>query len=101
MAYYGGNTKVALGGDVSPFERSPEIGCPLMFHFGDEDGNPSPEDRVMLDSELNRLGKEHEFHHYAGAGHAFMSFDSPRYSESADTASWPRTLEFFGRHLGA
>ena len=100
VAYYGGNIRVALGGEVSPFERSHEIGCALMFHFGDEDGNPSPEDREMLDAELSHLDKEHEFHHYAGAGHAFMSFGGARYNESADTASWPRTLEFFGRHLG-
>ena len=101
VAYYGGNTAIALGeGSASPFERTAEIGCPLMFHFGDEDGNPSPEDREKLDAELRRHGKEHEFFTYPGAGHAFMDFTGQRYRQEAAEASWPRTLEFFQRHLG-
>ena len=48
-AYYGGNTMVALGeGGASPFERTSEINCPLLFHFGEEDANPSPEDMQKI-----------------------------------------------------
>ena len=101
VAYYGGNTAVALGGEgvASPFGRTAEIRCPLMFHFGAEDGNPSPEDREKLHAELERHGKEHEFHSYAEAGHAFMDFTGARYAEAAAAASWPRTLDFLDRHL--
>ncbi len=102
VAYYGGNTMVALGeGGVSPFERTGEIGCPLMFHFGGEDRNPSPEDMAKLDAALTRHNKVHEFYAYPEAGHAFMDFTGERYREAADKASWPRTLEFFGRYLRA
>ena len=64
-AYYGGNTMVALGeGGASPFERTHEISCPLLFHFGQEDANPSPEDMQKIDAELTRHNKVHEFHTY-------------------------------------
>ncbi|MCZ6678753.1 MAG: dienelactone hydrolase family protein [Candidatus Poribacteria bacterium] len=101
VAYYGGNIMVALGeGVVPPFDRTREISCPLMFHFGEEDGNPSPDDMHKLDAELTRHNKTHEFYAYPNAGHAFMDFTGERHREDAATASWPRTLEFFGRHLG-
>ena len=100
VAYYGGNIMVALGeGGASPFDRTGEIGCPLMFHFGEEDGNPSPEDMQKLDAELTGHNKVHEFYTYPNAGHAFMDFSGQRYSGEAAASSWPRTLDFFARYL--
>jgi carboxymethylenebutenolidase len=100
VAYYGGNIMVSWGDGPAPFALSKDLHCPLLFHFGAEDRNPSPDDRVKLDEELTRLGKEHEFHAYENAGHAFMNFANPNmYREQAATTSWPRTLEFFARHL--
>lgn len=102
-AYYGGNIMVPWGeGAAAPFARTAEIHCPLLFHFGAEDGNPSPADMHRLDAELTRCGKAHEFHAYANVGHAFMNFsNAERYRESAAAGSWPRTLNFFARHLRA
>lgn len=102
VAYYGGNIMMPWGeGVVAPFARSAEIHCPLMFHFGADDTNPSSKDMQALDAELSRFGKPHEFHAYPGAGHAFMNFtNAERYRQSAANASWPRTLEFFARHFG-
>jgi carboxymethylenebutenolidase len=54
---------------------------------------------AKLDAELARFGKPHEFFSYEGAGHAFMDSTKESYRRSADEASWPRTLEFFQRHL--
>ena len=101
VAYYGGNIMVPWGEGVeAPFTRTGELGCPLMFHFGEEDSNPSQDDMRKLGAELTRYGKEHEFHTYPDAGHAFMDFTNPqRYQEAAAMASWPRTLDFFARHL--
>lgn len=101
VAYYGGNIMRPWGeGTPTPFERTAEIGCPLLFHFGEDDENPSPADRVKLDTELTRHGKAHEFYTYPNAGHAFMNFTTAeRYREAAAEASWPRTLEFLARHL--
>jgi len=101
VVYYGGNIQKPWGeGGATPFERSEEIAAPILFHFGAEDGNPSPQDMELYDSELTRLGKVHEFHAYPGAGHAFMDFSNPdRHRESAARLSWPRTLGFFERYL--
>jgi len=99
VAYYGGNIMSPWGDGPSPFQRTSEIRCPLMGHFGEEDQNPSPEDMRKLDAELTRLGKIHEIYSYAGAGHAFMDRHGSKYHAQADAASWPRTLDFFGRYL--
>ena len=101
VPYYGGHIMLPWGGSPqTPFDLTSNINCPMMFHFGATDGNPSPDDRVKLDAELTRLGKDHQFFEYAGAGHAFMDFTNPdRHHEGAAAESWPRTLEFFATHL--
>ena len=102
VVFYPGNTFRAWGRDMpSPFERSTEIHCPLQGHFGADDTNPSPEDMARLDTELTKFNKPHEFYYYADAGHAFLDSTKDSYRRHADEASWPRTLEFLGRHLGA
>ena len=103
VPYYGGNIMSPWGAATqSPFDLSSGISCPIMFHFGATDGNPSPEDQAKLDAELTRLGKPHQFYAYPGAGHAFMDFtNSERYNKEGAGISWPRTLEFFASHLKA
>ena len=100
VMYYGGDTMHAWGDGHSPFERTAEIGCPIMGHFGEDDENPSPADMRKLDAELTRFGKIHEFYSYPDAGHAFANLGSPKYRAHAADASWPRTFDFFARHLG-
>lgn len=103
VVFYGGNIMQPWGEDVvAPYARTGEIRCPLMFHFGAEDTNPSPDDMRRYDAELTRHNKSHEFHAYAGAGHAFLNFTNPeRYREAAAAVAWPRALDFLARHLGA
>ena len=101
VPFYGGNI-MATWGDTTqtPFDLTNGINCPTLFHFGATDGNPSPEDMVKLDNELTRLGKEHTFYSYPGAGHAFMDFtNAERYHKEASEAAWPRTVDFFATHL--
>ena len=102
VPYYGGNIMVPWGEGVSktPFERSGEIHGAVLFHFGVTDANPSQHDMRKLDAELTRLGKEHEFYNYEGAGHSFMDHTNPRdHRPSAVEESWPRTTAFFSRLL--
>jgi len=100
VAYYGGNIFRAWGRDTpSPFERTAEIHCPLLGHFGSNDKNPSPDDMQKLDDELTKLNKTHEFYSYANAGHAFMDHTKESYRRHADEASWPRTMSFLNRRL--
>ncbi len=100
VPYYGGNIMVIWGaGENTPFELTSGIKCPVLFHFGEIDANPSQDDMKKFDAELERLGIPHEFHTYAGADHAFMDHTGPRHQQAAADASWPRTLAFFGTHL--
>jgi carboxymethylenebutenolidase len=100
VPHYGGNIMVPLGKATrSPFELTSGIQCPILFHFGALDKNPSQEDMAKLDAELKRLGKPHQFYTYQGADHGFMDQTGQRYNKAAAEASWPRTLEFFATHL--
>jgi len=100
VSYYGGSIFRSWGEGPSPFERTAEIHCPIQGHFGEEDKNPSLEDMRKLDQELTRLGKAHEFYSYPGADHGFMDpHHGSRYHAEADQISWPRTLDFFQKHL--
>ncbi len=98
--FFGGNITVAVGKtDKSPFDRTSGMKCPVLFHFGAVDTNPSPEDQAKYDAELTRLGIPHEFYSYPGADHAFMDYNRDRYQKEASDVAWPRTLEFFAIHL--
>ncbi len=99
VVYYGGNTFAARGEGPSPFERSKEVHCPILGHFGEDDENPSPEDVCKLDTELTKYNKAHEFFSYRGAGHAFMNFTASSFRPDAAQTSWPRTLDFLKTHV--
>ena len=101
VPHYGGNIFVPWGaGEVSPFELSGGIDCPMLFHFGEIDANPSPEDMRRLDAELTRLGKAHKFYAYPGADHAFMNrYMPPRYHRQSAEMAWARTREFLAEML--
>ena len=99
VMYYGGGILQPWGDPPSPFERTAEIHCPIMGHFGAEDTNPSPEDAQKFAAALTAHSKVYEFYSYAGAGHAFMNKTRDTYRQDAADLSWPRTLGFFAKHL--
>jgi carboxymethylenebutenolidase len=99
--FYGGNIMKAWGDGPSPFDRTPQIACPMIGFFGDDDTNPSPEDVRRIDAALTEHGKRHEFHTYAGAGHAFVNFTNPeRHRPEAAAEAWQKMLAFLDGHLG-
>ena len=99
VVFYGGNIMVPWGDGPAPFELTERIGCPLLGLFGEEDGNPSPDDVAKLDAELERLGRAHEFVSYAGAGHAFMNEARPSFRADAAADAWSRCVAWLRRHL--
>ena len=101
VPFYGGNILVPWGaGEVAPFALAGGINCPMLFHFGEIDANPSPDDMRTLDDELTRLGKEHRFYSYPGADHAFMNRYMPaRYHRTSAEMAWARTREFLAEQL--
>ncbi|GLY91697.1 dienelactone hydrolase family protein [Actinoallomurus iriomotensis] len=78
---------------------APQLSCPLLGLFGAEDKFPSPAETAELSAELDRLGKEHEFHTYENAGHAFFAVDRPAYRVEAAVDGWGKIFDFFGRYL--
>jgi carboxymethylenebutenolidase len=99
VVFYGGNTMVPWGDGPAPFELSERIRAPVLGLFGEDDPNPNPADVAKIDAELSRLGKAHEFHSYAGAGHAFMNEDRPSHRPDAAADAWGKCAEWFRRHL--
>ena len=86
-------SKKPMGENNSPvIKLAPNIKCPVIGFFGNEDQNPSPEDVNDYRRALTDVGVEHEFHRYDYAGHAFQSFNiEEKYSEDA----WTKVLDFF------
>lgn len=102
VAYYGGNMFYAWGHDgPSPFERLQNLKVPVIAFYGNDDENPSAEDVDKIEAELKRLGVDHEFHRYDGAGHAFQNFlAADKYREGPTKDSWNRTVNFLKSHIG-
>ena len=99
VVFWGGNIMRPWGEGPPPFDETAKINCPVLGLFGEDDGNPNPDDVAKIDGELTRLGKAHEFHSYAGAGHAFMVEGRPSYRPDATQDAWRRCTEWFGRYL--
>ena len=85
---------------VSPLtDRLGDLRCPVLGLFGAEDKYPSPEHVAEFEAALQRLGKEHEFHSYEGAGHAFFAVNRPSYRPEAAVDGWQKIWDFYGRYL--
>jgi carboxymethylenebutenolidase len=78
-----------------------DLACPLLGLFGADDKFPGPDETAELSRILDGLGKEHEFHTYEGAGHAFFSVNRPSYRVDAANDGWEKIWDFYGRYLSA
>ncbi len=77
------------------------IQAAILGHFAEKDQFASPASARELESRLKSLGKQVEFHVYAGTDHAFFNDARPDvYNAEASKLSWDRTLAFFRQHLG-
>jgi len=84
----------------TPFELLSGIKGTVNGFFGNDDQNPSPEDRETISAELSRLGVVHVFHSYDGAGHAFQNFVAPeRFRADATADSWGKTITYLDSTL--
>ncbi len=78
---------------------TPQLQCPLLGLFGNEDKAPSPAQVDELEAALKGAGKAYEFHRYDNAGHGFFGVDRPMYRQEAATDGWLKILDFFSRTL--
>jgi carboxymethylenebutenolidase len=82
-------------------DQIPNLRCPVLGLFGNEDKSPSPERVDELEQLLREQGKIYEFHRYDGAGHGFFAVDRPSYRVEAANDGWERIAHFFGHYLTA
>jgi carboxymethylenebutenolidase len=85
---------------ASPLDLAPELRCPYLGLFGEEDAIIPLADVDELRAILAREEKPHEIVTYPGAGHAFFNDTRPdMYRAAAAADAWPRALGFLHRHL--
>ena len=78
-----------------------KLQAPMLGHFAELDGFFSPDKVQELEATLKGLGKEVDFHIYAGVDHAFFNDTRPEvYDKEAASTAWVRTLEFLRAKLG-
>lgn len=84
----------------SPLDLAPQLHCPYLGLFGDEDALIPRADVKELESTLRKANKSFQTKIYGGAGHAF--FNDQRvdaYRPEAAKDAWQRALQFFRTHL--
>jgi carboxymethylenebutenolidase len=80
-------------------DQLPNLRCPVLGLFGNEDKTPSPAHVDEFENLLNAHGKRYEFHRYDDAGHGFFAVDRVSYRVAAANDGWERIAEFFARAL--
>jgi carboxymethylenebutenolidase len=99
-AFVTGKVPEGLGIEVRPvLDLTPQLSCPLLGLFGQEDKYPTPEEVDELEAALKDAGKVYEFHRYEGAGHAFFSVDRPSYRVEAARDGWRQIWAHFRAYL--
>ena len=80
-------------------DKLPDLGCPLLGLFGNDDQFPTPDQVDHLAAVLEENDKTFEFHRYDGAGHSFFTTERPSYRPKAAVDGWERIGAFFDTHL--
>lgn len=86
---------------VAPIDLTPQMHCPLLGIFGNEDRAPTPEDVNQTEEALKKAGKEYEFYRYDGAGHGFFATDRPGSRPEQAKDAWQKVFAFYAKHLQA
>ncbi len=82
-------------------DKTPNLSCPLLGLFGEEDAYPSPAQVTELEEALQAAGKTYEFHSYPNAGHAFFSVNRPAYRVEAANDGWEKIFTVYAKYLSA
>ncbi|MFN8455413.1 MAG: dienelactone hydrolase family protein [Anaerolineae bacterium] len=91
---------VAFYGQPLAPEEAKGVKAPVLGLYGAKD-NGIPVDGVKaMQTALTEAGIENDFHIYEGAQHAFFNDTRESYNPQAAADAWPRTLEWFRKHLG-
>mgnify|MGYP001812945558 FL=1 len=85
---------------TAPIDMTAGLSCPLLGIFGNEDRAPSPEQVDQHEAELEKHGKDYDFHRYDDAGHGFFYYHRPMYRVDQAQDGWARIFSFFKKQLG-
>jgi carboxymethylenebutenolidase len=85
---------------VAPIDYTPDLSCPILGIFGNEDRSPSPDQVDAHEQALIAHGKNYEFHRYPGAGHGFFYYHRPNYRQEQAVDGWNRIWTFLAKYLG-
>jgi carboxymethylenebutenolidase len=85
---------------VAPIDYTPDLSCPILGLFGEDDSSPSPEQVALHEEALKKHGKSYEFHMYPGAGHGFFYYHRPNYRQQQAVDGWQKIWAFLEKHLG-
>ncbi len=78
-----------------------KLDAAVLVHVAEKDQMFSPEAAAGLEARLSELGKQAQFHLYAGADHAFFNDTRPDVHDAAAAElAWGRTLELLHAQLG-
>lgn len=94
--YYGG-LRYAQRTDfkpAAPLDQAPNLGVPMIAHYGNADRFVPSADVDALEASLDRSGRTFELFRYAGAPHAFDEDFRPAFRPVASREAWERTTTF-------
>ena len=80
-------------------DESATLATPWLGLFGDDDGGIPVEEVETLRAALVDAPVPTEIVRYPGAEHGFFCDERPAYNAEASADAWPRTLDWFERHL--
>jgi carboxymethylenebutenolidase len=73
----------------------------VLAHIAEKDDYFGPQAAAALESQLQALGKDVEFHIYPGADHAFFNDTRPEVHDAeASALAWSRSIDFLHARLG-
>jgi carboxymethylenebutenolidase len=85
----------------NPLTLAPELSCPYLGLFGEQDDLIPRADVKELEGILRRNGKTFQTKIYQGAGHGFFNDQrSDAYRPEAAKDAWAKTVSFLHTHLG-
>jgi carboxymethylenebutenolidase len=92
VVYYGTSPDAAALANVK---------APVLGLYGSDDARVNATIEPAA-AEMKKLGKSYETEIFEGAGHGFLRAQSGREGANlrATEKAWPRTIEFFKKHLG-
>ncbi len=86
---------------VAPIDLTEQLHAPLLGIFGNDDENPNADQVNRTEAVLKKLGKDYEFHRYAGAGHAFFNTARTAFRPEQAADGWSKVFTFLKKTISA